>query len=362
MNHYKDIISHVVIDPRCKVNYASYYLYGLRELLGGGKVKFALLDYPIAGNEDYRKGFGMLVKYNDGKEVKVFVDTNDPRSIYESFYDWADVYAKINVLEEDLNIPKIFAIGPSFGVSVWNPIRSLFMGVINYIKVLKSGDEYRIPFATYIKDYIYTFWRRLRYEKYRGGEFPESRNYVFAMSTLWYDDVSLRTVNRYRGEFIRVCQKLFPVFEGGLFYIPNVESIYPPYVRYKAEFKDVLMNRRVGMQEYLRGTQRSSIVFNTPSVCQCHGWKLAEYLSMGKVIISTPLSNAMPGEFRSGVHYLCCDSVEDMEHIIRDLQADDAKRRALKKSASEYFEAYLSPQAVTKRILERAYLCRSCFD
>ena len=321
-------------------------------------MRYAILDYDICSYRDLQKGFGMLVKYDDGQCVRVFVDTNDPNSIYESFYDWCDVYAKINVAETDLDKPKIFAIGPSFGVKLWNPFITVCKAIINYAKVLKAKDKYRVPITTYIKDYIYTFWRRLDYEKYAKGGFVDDKNYIFAMSTLWYDNVSLQTVNRYRGEFIRISQKLYPTFEGGLFYIPGAEQMFPPYVRYKDEFKDVLITKRIGMREYLRGTHRSAIVFNTPSVCQCHGWKLAEYLAMGKAIVSTPLSNVMPGEFVDGVHYRCCNTATDVEAVMKELQSDESKREALKQNAKMYFEEYLAPRAVVKRILDRAYLCR----
>lgn len=352
-------VLHIIIDPRCMINYTSYYLYGLIELLGNDKVRFAHLDYIIANNEDYRKGFGMLVKYEDGKEVKVFVDTNDPNSIYESFYDWCDVYAKINTSEVDLSRPKIFAIGPSFGVKLWNPFTTILKCVVNYIKVLRAKDKYRVPITTYLKDYIYTFWRRLDYEKYAGGGFADDKNYIFAMSTLWYDNVSLQTVNKYRGEFIRISQRLYPTFEGGLFYIPNAEQEFPPYVQYKEEFKEVLATERIGMQTYISGTRRSAVVFNTPSVCQCHGWKLAEYLAMGKAIISTPLSNVMPGEFVDGVHYRCCNDANAIEDVMKELQADESKRESLKQNAKAYYEEYLSPCAVVRRILDRAYLCKN---
>ena len=184
-----------------------------------------------------------------------------------------------------------------------------------------------------------------------GGKFVEDQDFIFAMSTLWYDDVSLQTVNKFRGEFIRASQKLYPIFEGGLFYIPGVESIYPPYIKYKEEFKDVLTNRRISMKEYLDGTKRSAVVFNTPSVCQCHGWKLAEYLAMGKAIISTPLVNVMPGDFNAEEHYLEANSADDMEHNLKRLRCDDSLRESLKSNARRYFDLYLSPESVVKRIL-----------
>lgn len=352
----KNSIKQVLVDPRCKINYASYYIYGLYKLFGTSKIKFAILGYHIDSYRDLQKGFGLLIKYDNDKEVKVFVDTNDTNSIYETFYDWCDVYAKINVKKEDVKKSKIFAIGPSFGVKLWNPVVTIFKAFINYFRVKKANDSYVVPFIIYLKDYIYTFWRRLDYESYSPG-LNEDKNYIFAMSTLWYDNVSLQTVNKFRGEFIRTSQKIYPYFAGGLFYIPGAENKFAPYAQYKEEFKEVLTSKRISMNDYLYGTKRSALVFNTPSVCHCHGWKLAEYLSMGKAIISTPLSNVMPGDFIDGVHYICCDNIQHLESVIRSMHDNEAKRQALKSNAKKYYEEYLSPLAVVTRILDRAYLC-----
>ena len=351
-------VKEILIDPRCKINYASYYLYGLYELLGHKIIKFKILDYSITSSRELAAGFGMLVKYADGQEVRIFIDTNDPNSIYDTFYEWCDVYAKINVSEADVNKAKILPIGPSFGVKLWSPMKTIILSLFNYIRVINGNDKYHVPFITYFKDYVYTFWRRTDYLAY-SSVCHENSDYVFSVNTLWYDNISLNTTNKYRGEFIKVCKNIFPIFEGGLYYIPGAETEFPPYERYKEEFKDVLIDRRISMKKYLKGTRRSAIVFNTPSVCHCHGWKLAEYLSMGKAIISTPLSNVMPGDFINGLHYICCDDINRMDCVINSIHDDEKRREEIKHNAKKYFDDYLAPIAVINRILSRAYICRN---
>lgn len=356
MSMKKSIIA-IIVDPRCKINYASYYLYGLYQIFSKKIIKFKKLEYQISTRQELHAGFGMLVRYNDGTSVKIFIDTNDPNTIYENFYNWCDVYGKINLSESDQNKPKVYAIGPSFGVKLWGPIKTIFLSFLNYTKVIYTKDPYKVSFITYIKDYIYTFVRRSNFKEYT-AERIENPNYVFAMNTLWYDNVSMQTTNKYRGEFINICKNVFEKYDVGLFYIPGAENEFPPYQQYKKEFKDILIDKRIGMKDYLKGTRLSSIVFNTPSVCQCHGWKLAEYLAMGKAIISTPLSNVMPGDFKNGEHYICCNDVDSMEQMIRALHDDETMRNELKCNAKKYFEEYLSPHAVINRILDRAYSCR----
>ena len=91
--------------------------------------------------------------------------------------------------------------------------------------------------------------------------------------------------------FLKACKKADLEIEGGLFYVKSnsVLKEMPDYPKYKEEYKDFIYENRLSMDEYIKKTKESVLVFNTPSVCECHGWKLAEYLCMGKAIISTLL-------------------------------------------------------------------------
>ena len=64
-------------------------------------------------------------------------------------------------------------------------------------------------------------------------------------------------------------------------------------------FKDCL-TKGVCMTEWMHKTKMSEVVFNTPAFWECHGWKLGEYLALGKAIISTPLSNDLPYPLEHG--------------------------------------------------------------
>ena len=104
--------------------------------------------------------------------------------------------------------------------------------------------------------------------------------------------------------------------------------------------------------EYTNGFKKSFVAFSTPSVMDCHGWKLGEFCAMSKAIISTPLSRVMPGDFEPNIHYLLSDgSVEDLKTKINLLVENEDLRLFLKSNINNYFNQYLAPEIVIKRII-----------
>lgn len=350
-------IKSISIDPRFKINYASYYLHGLRSLLGRGKLKFRCLDsIAIETNRDSRVGFAMVVS-TEGGVKRIYIDYGDWSEVNEAYYEWADVYAKANVLPEDASRPKILVIGPSFGVKLWNPVKCMLMGVKNFQEIKRScGTSYRRTLKQYIMDYGYMFIRRKRYEYYHRFTNEEEPDYFFSFNTLWYGELSYNTTNKLRGDFMRQAQRLMKRFEGGFIYLDsaNVLREFPKYKEYLQEYSDLIYKKRISMSEYDQRNRKSCFVFNTPSVAGCHGWKLVEYLCEGKAIISTHLTNLMPGNFIHGTHYIEANTPEEMADAIVQLRDNYNLVQTLKKNGFQYFNDNLAPEVVIKRIFERA--------
>jgi len=345
----------IIIDPRFKINYASYYIYGIKELVGYGKLSFR----PIAGinietDRECRIGFALKV-ITDDSEKNIYIDYGDWNMVYEKYYKWADVYAKINVRKDDLTLKKLLVIGPSFGIKLWNPIKCFFQGFKNYLLIKRSDNNFERPFSQYIKDYGYMFLRRRDFKYYFRFTQEEEKGYFFSFNTLWYGDLSHNTTNKLRGEFMRECQKLMETFDGGFYYIDSqvVLDEFPKYVLYLKEYEDLIAKRRLSMDEYDKRTRKSWFVFNTPSVGGCHGWKLAEFLCEGKAIISTAFHNEMPKDFIDGVHYLKVETREEMAEAIIKLREDEFLLNQLKQNAFQYFNDNLMPIIVIQRIFNR---------
>lgn len=350
-------IKDIIIDPRFKVNYASFYLYGISKLIGENKLHYHCLDdILIETDKDSRIGFAMKI-ITESDEKRVYIDYGDWDEVNEKYYSWCDVYAKINVSQQDVTLKKLLIIGPSFGVKLWNPIKCVYMGFKHYWHIKKTCDTtFKRSMLQYIKDYGYLFIRRKSYSHYHRFAQEEKKGYVFSFNTLWYGDEADNTTNRLRGDFMLCAKQLMPQFDGGFYYIvaSNVLEEWPPYIKYLEEYGDIIHKSRISMNEYDKRIRKSWFVFNTPSVARCHGWKLAEYLCEGKAIISTQLTNVMPVNFENDVHYIEANTKTEMSEAIVRLRDDEKLVQQLKQNAFNYFNQNLAPEVVVKRIINCA--------
>ena len=342
----------IIVDPRLKFNYASWYLLGIKRLFNWKIVydvePFRNLEYK--NTADYNSGFAFIIR-SKGQEKKVFVDTEDVAKIFEDRYGWCDVYGMVNPTTEQVaQYDKLVAIGPEFGVT----LGSRFSTIICCLKLfLKGRKDSSISFKDYLRDYLYTNIRRRPIETYE-CETKVRHNYIFHASTLWYNKFAVSDTNMYRGEFLKACKKAGINVEGGLFYVKG-ESVLkemPDYPKYKEEYKDFIYESRLSMDDYIRKTKESVVVFNTPSVCECHGWKLAEYLCMGKAIISTPLTREMPDPLEHSKHVHFVNSVDEIYNAVVKINSDEHYRKQLEKGARAYYEKWLAPEIVIKRLIE----------
>ena len=353
----------IIIDPRLKFNYASWYLLGIKKYKAKhGMAKSVEVSFdqkpfaaiPYANMRDYNSGFAMVVA-EGGVERKVFICTEDVAMVFPDRYEWCDVYAMVNPTSEQVrDFPKLMPIGPEFGVALYSRAMTVFNGVKRYCQVRNYTQT---PLKEFLRDYVYTFVRRRPLQDYE-KRVKVRPNYVFHASTLWYNDFAGSETNMYRGEFLKACQKAGMEIGGGLFYLgesPAVLREMSDYSKYKDIYKDFIYDKRLSMDDYILKTKESVLVFNTPSVCGCHGWKLGEYLCMGKAIVSSPLSREMPGEgliHGENVHFVA--SPGEIYDAVVKINSDAGYRRKLENGARAYYEKYLAPEVVVSRIIEKA--------
>ena len=245
MQHSPTHIVKVIIDPRCRINYASYHIEGLRRLCGA--VTFQCLPDITAEPSN-----GVAVRVvTDAGEKNVFFDCWDGDGINEQMYAWADAYGKVNLRPGDAARDKMVALGPNFGISLWNPLTTMLMAVRNYRAVKRAGGAaFKQPFKAFVRDYAYMIVRRKRYSYYYRFTREEQPGYFFSLSTLWWGDLSFNTTNKYRGDFMRLCKQHMDTFDGGFFYVDQAEQESAEYSRYQQEFADMLYKHRLPMSEY----------------------------------------------------------------------------------------------------------------
>jgi glycosyltransferase involved in cell wall biosynthesis len=182
--------------------------------------------------------------------------------------------------------------------------------------------------------------RRTTIDAYVPG--PSRSDYVFFTAWPWAKHAE---VNPPRARFIDVCRRAPELtFEGG--FAPRRRRDVPDVLAYSAP-------RRYPIREYIEKLSRSAVAFNNPAVHGCLGWKLGEYLALGKAIITLPLERPLPAPLEHGVHIHVIDGSEaSIDAALDRLRRDDVYRRTLERNARQWYEQNLAPERLARRLLE----------
>ena len=341
----------VIIDPRSSYAYGSFYIYGLIALFGKENVKFSMKPFIELSDAGWNIRF---IVVNDSV-TKYYIHTGDDYMIHERDYQWCDVYGHVNAnfkktLQSDY--PKVVSLVPSFGIKPFSDYQAFSMAIHNFLIAMPiilrrtewnkyTNEEEVRPFKN-VKHHFTRIFKtnkgRLPYSEYSNSCISDD-DYVFFCSTLWYDHPDNQNdagVNLRRANFMRVCKSIPNiVFEGG--FVADATSS-------KDKFGDLLTNG-VSLSEWIAKTKRSAFVFNTPAFWNCHGWKLGEYLALGKCIISTPLYNDLPAPLEHGVHIHYVEPAIDALHeAITYVLSHKDYRQKLEQNAKAYWEKYGTPE------------------
>lgn len=344
------------IDTRSSLMYGSFYVYGLYQILGRSNVvfnnsKFANLCEP-EGN--------LRFILDDGKYCrKYFIHTNDSYKLVDEAYQWCDVYGHVNAnfkYTPQNEFPKIVSLVPSFAIDAFGTFgcwvvafNTLFKSFFDIIDRKEWNPKLKIEEQNIVKNIRHQIGRcvkthklRLEYNKYSEFCARSKDDYVFFLSTLWYNDEYNNNdngVNKRRADFIRAVKNNRSItFEGGLL------SGSGNGISSDELFRDVVTCKRLSMKEWLYKTKKSEFVFNTPAFWNCHGWKLGEYLALGKCIISTKLFNDLPLPLVHGknIHFVD-DSYESICEAISYIHNNPDYRHKLENGALEYWEQFGTP-------------------
>ena len=306
----------ITIDASSNILYSSYYLLGLQRLFGN-KIKFSAKPFQELRFSVNRMAF--IVKNNE-QTKKIVIDFNNYPDLDEEALDWCDVYGKVNLASESTIHPKIRSIGPLTAVRLFNKPQALWYALSNLMRARHKVEKRKL-FLSYYKGML----KRPEWSDYELST-PKA-NYVFFASSLWKKEPE---ANQYRANFIEVCKAHKSInFEGGF---------APRALLDISGFEHLKMTKRVDMNDFLAKNSASCLTFNTPTVGGCNGWRLAENLMMGKVIISTPLIRELPVPLQDKVNVLFVDgSQKSIQEAIDLVLSDDELQQSMAEKRQKIF-------------------------
>ena len=332
------MVTKVYIDPACNINYSSFYLIGLREVYGKRNIVFTSRYFK---DLHYSTDCHYLAFVIEGK--KYIIDFADSNKLFsEEFLQWADVYGKLNYNKDSLPIKythKIKHVGANFGIACYgtNKYQALLWSLWHYTMCY---NRLKYPFGSFLSPYLWVYKRKI----VKSMPTPIGSKIIFMVSRYWkgQDDV-----NRLRINFIRACKRLdnegLIIFIGGM--VPDYKEHDCP--------RDVLLDHEMPFDEYVKGLHNSLLVFNTPAYHNCHGWKLPEYMSQGKIILSTPFINELPVSMEHGQNIFFTDTneqaiYEGIKEIVGNLQL----QKKLEKGCVTYWQQYANPTSCVKCFID----------
>jgi hypothetical protein len=325
------------LHPAFAPGYYTMILEGFRSL--GFSMRLTRDGFPRPDFPDFYGGHGTmaLVLRVRGKERRVVVAADDFADFRPGHGQWANVIAKVNVhpcAGPSYINAHVLPIGPLFGVRTGTVLGA---GKMLARKSLLMPQELRG--ALQWADEGRYYFKRLPASYYQSRR--PCPGYMFFAATSWVEHPG---VARARAEFIRACKRQPAIrFEGG--FTPRADGD-------ESDYPGLYVARRYGIEEYVRRTGSSMFVFNSPAVHGCLGWKLGEFLALGKAIISMPLDRVMPGAFDPGEHFVQTDgTAQSLDAAIARLIDDRKMRDLLEQRARKYYDEYLRPDRVARRIL-----------
>lgn len=151
-------------------------------------------------------------------------------------------------------------------------------------------------------------------------------------------------INTQRVEVIRQLKTEFGSnFLGGLQHNDYAQRVAP----------DLLINSKhlADRNAYISLVKKSRVVISSSGLLGSNGWKLGEYVALGKCIISEPIETLLPGTFRSGVHYLQYTSADECVEKVVNLFKKEAQAEYFMKNTTDYYFDYLAPDVLIRNLL-----------
>ena len=364
----------VIIHTPQELNHSSYVQTGLFELekLGLINVKVRLVISKNSGRitvaEDGtvtrpkkshpKTSFYRLIDHTTQKEISFATDLYDHANefsevalstcdfLFKRSYESKYVQAFPSQFQD-----KIHRLGMTFGTHSDNKrAESTFRWGLFLSNLYGAVKWDRRLFSRLIKSYnaqsrhwkfINTTRSISRFEAYA---LPTGNTILFQTRCFLHEnDDDVREIHKQRYRLIKLLRAQFPDnFMGGFVSSKMANEKY----------KDALTDVPSSPDLYLEVMKKAKIVIYTRGLANSPAWKMAEYLSQGKVIIAEPLTTELPVPLTEGKEVLFFRNETELIDAIKRVLTDKDLAECLSKNARAYFEQHVHPVQNTKRILE----------
>jgi hypothetical protein len=355
-----------------ELNHSSYIQTGLFELEGQGFLKTRVITsvakrlgtIKINGitleetNQPHPKtSFYQLTDTKSGKKIHFATDLYDASHSFSKYaLEHCDYVFKRNFETGQVSrLPlayqqKIVPLGLTFGThskhkkGSWKFFAAL---LITNLRIDAKPDRLVISRILNSLKKQLQHWRFVKttrciedFEKYEAFE----KNDILFQTRCFLSEEQedVRLIHQQRFRIIQLLRNNFKAnFKGGI--IPSEMA--------NKKYKEALTDLPADPVSYLNFVKKAKIAIYTRGLLHSPAWKMAEYLSQGKVIVAEKLTAELPVPLLNGNEVLFFDTEGEMVNLIQKVLSDDNLASNLSHNARLYFEKQVHPKENVKRIL-----------
>jgi glycosyltransferase involved in cell wall biosynthesis len=364
----------VIIHTPQELNHSSYLQTGLFELENRGlikvKVKLNLLKnrgtLTVDGHGNIKKStrpqpktsFYTLIDTNTKKRIQFATDLYDfAEHFSEPALQECDYYFKRNYEARFANAlqPQMKAKIHPLGICFGNHSRfrhgnfKFRLGLyLSNLRLQAKADSH------FFKRLMKTYKAQKRHwqfintsraiNRFEAVEAVTDKSIMFQTRCFLHENSEdVKQIHHQRYHLIKLLRQHFPdQFMGG--FIPSKMA--------RENYGDALTNVPSEPEAYLDAMKQAKIVIYTRGLANSPAWKMAEYLSQGKVIIAEPLTAELPVPLTDGKEVLYFRNDAELIEKINLVLVDEQLATRLSKNARTYFEKHVHPVQNVRRILE----------
>lgn len=303
-----------------------------------------------------KTSFYQLTDTTTGKKISFATDLYDASNSFSKYaLEHCDYVFKRNFETKYVEkLPKeyqnkLFPLGLTFGTrSKYQKHSFKFLfGLLTNLRIAIKNDSlvFKRVFESFRKQIAHwQFTRTTRLiDDFEHFEVSED-TIIFFQTRCFSSELQsdVKEIHQQRFHLILTLQQKFKdKFKGGI--IPSQIAI--------RNYKEALTNLPTDPVSYLNLLKKAKIVIYTRGLVHSPAWKMAEYLSQGKVIIAEKLTAELPVSLEHGKEVLFFEDDQELISLIEEVLENDTLSKKLSENAKIYFDTYVHPKQNMKRII-----------
>lgn len=305
-----------------------------------------------------KTSFYQLIDTHSGVQINFATDLYDASTSFSKYalehcdYIFKRNYEKKYIDQLEPNFQnKIFPLGLTFRVQSNNKKQNYKFLVGLIFTNLRINSKFDSHFFSRLKK---TYLQQIKHwkfaqtsrtiEEFDKQEFSTDDFILFQTRCFLNEDtLDLKRLHESRYEIIILLRNRFSTLFKGGFISSKIAN---------QNYSDAITNLKTDPKSYFDLVKKSKIAIYTRGIQDSPAWKMAEYLSQGKVVIAEKINTELPVGLEHQKHVLFFENIDEIPLLCERVLNNTSLSEQLSKNGRLYYENVISPKVNIKRIID----------